>query len=642
MCGIVGVVEYAARQPNVEPDVLIRMSERIAHRGPDDSGWWLSPDRRCGLGFRRLAIIDLSAAGHQPMSTPDGRLTIVFNGEIYNHLELRRELESLGYRYRSRTDTETILYGYQEWGERIFEKMHGMWALAIWDDQRGELLCARDRIGKKPFYWWHRDGRLIFASEIKAILAHPAVERDIEWEELPNYLCFSMTSHERTLFRGVAKLPPAHILRLRADGTTELVRYWAPRSLPELQSITPTEAEEEILRLLRQAIADRMMSDVPFGVFLSGGLDSSINVALMAELMDRPVETFTVGYRDEERYNEHTYARQISRLFSTNHHEVLITERDALPLLETMVWHEDEPNGDPVCIPLYFLSQLTRSRGTIVVQVGEGSDEQFVGYPWMLREWRFGRTWWRYYHWLPRPLRSALYVIAKPFFQQRGAYRALDYVRRAADGDPLYWGGAVDIPPTYLELLFGRQWSDYARLPKMYARRLHAETAQVLPNPTLLQRMVWYEFHHRLPELLLMRVDKITMAHSIEARVPFLDYRLVEFTLNLPDTIRIADGTTTKVLLKRAAERILPHHIVYRKKQGFAAPIDEWMRTVWYDYARQTILDSYFVRSGIFSRFAVQHLFYLLRSKQRRLGKSIYTLLNLALWHRRFFESRTI
>lgn len=637
MCGIVGIVEYAAHEPLIREELLERMSSVIAHRGPDDWGIWISQHRRCGFGFRRLSIIDLSSAGHQPMSTPDGRLTIVFNGEIYNHRALRAELEALGYRYRSRTDTETILYGYDAWGEKVFERMNGMWALALWDEQAQKLICARDRIGKKPLYWWQHNGRFIFASEIKAILEHPAVERDVEWEELPNYLCLSMSSHERTLFRGIRKLPPAHLLVLDTQGNVELRRFWSPRSIPELARIEATDAEEEILRLLRQSVADRMMSDVPFGVFLSGGLDSSINVALMAEQMDRPVETFTVGYRDIERYNEQVYARNISQLFGTHHHEVLISDRDAFPVLETMVWHEDEPNADPVCIPLYFLAELTRQSGTIVIQVGEGSDELFVGYPWMVREWRFGRTWWRYYQWLPQTMRMAFYVIAKPFFQQQGAYRALDYIRRAAASDPLYWGGGADIVPAYLELLFTRAWAQYADLPRRYVRQLTNNAMGVFHRPTLLQQMIWYELQHRLPELLLMRVDKITMAHSIEARVPFLDYRLVEFALNLPDQVRLPDRKTPKLLLKRAAERILPRDIIYRPKQGFAAPIDEWMRTVWYDYAKQTILDSYFVRSGIFSRFAIQHLFYLHRQKQHRLGKSLYTLLNLALWHRRFF-----
>ncbi len=637
MCGIVGVVEYAAHEPNLSEELLERMSATIAHRGPDDAGTWIAPSRRCGFGFRRLAIIDLSSAGHQPMSTPDGRLTIVFNGEIYNHRELRAKLESLGYRYRSRSDTETILYGYDAWGERIFELMHGMWALAIWDEDAQQLLCARDRIGKKPLYWWHRDGRFVFASEIKAILEHPTIEREVEWEELPNYLCFSMTSHRRTLFRGIMKLPPAHLLRLGRDGTLVMERYWQPGVRADAVSMTPIEAEREILRLLRQAIADRMMSDVPFGVLLSGGLDSSLNVALMAELMDRPVETFTVGYHDVPRYNEHEYARIVSKRFGTNHHEVLIGEQQAWPLLETMVWHEDEPNGDPVCIPLYFLAQLTRQSGTVVVQVGEGSDEQFIGYPWLLREWKFGKRWWRAYHLLPQSMRHALYHITKPVFQSRGWYRALEYVRRAAADDPLYWGGAVDLAPEYLSLLFTRRWAEYTNVPRRYAQELTDAAAHIFPSPTLLQQMVWYEFEHRLPELLLMRVDKLTMAHSVEARVPFLDYRLVEFTMNLPDHVRLLDGKTPKLLLKRAAEHVLPREIVWRPKQGFAAPMDEWMRTVWRDRAKQIILESPFVRNGILSRFGVQHLFYLLEHKRQRVGKSIYLLLNLALWHRRYF-----
>jgi asparagine synthase (glutamine-hydrolysing) len=640
MCGIAGVIDYASVEPKTSHELLRSMSDVIRHRGPDDDGHWLSPDRRCGFAFRRLAIIDLSPAGHQPMATSDERFTIVFNGEIYNHADLRRDLEAKGYTYRSRTDTESLLYGFREYGPELVHKLVGMWALAVWDNERQELFCARDRIGIKPLYYYHRDGKFIFGSEIKSLLQHPDVLARMNLDELPNYLSFSMSSEHSTLFENIHKLPRGHYLKLNRQGEIQIREYWNPLiHFDGFTKLDEAEVIDEIMRLLRQAVKDRMMSDVPFGVFLSGGIDSSVNVALMAELMNRPVDTYSVGFSELEKYNELGYARRVASLFKTNHREILIDHADALPVLEDLVWHEDEPNGDPVCIPLYFLSKLTRESGTIVVQVGEGSDEQFVGYPWMLRDIKFHDRYARPYAALPRPLRAAAYSMVRPAFVGAKQFQALDYLRRVSQGDQVYWGGGVDLTPSHLSYILGRNYSHLARLSSALPERLHARAeAAGGSDIDYVQRIAFYELAHRLPELLLMRVDKMTMANSIEARVPFLDHRLVEFTMTIPRSIKIPNPGVTKHLLKKAVESILPSDIIYRPKQGFAAPMPEWFRGPWYSYCESTLLNSPLVKQSIFDGDAIKSLLAAHKSGKRNFGKSLYALVNLALWHRRFID----
>ncbi len=642
MCGIAGIVEYGAAERTISHALLQRMSDVIAHRGPDDEGQWLSRACNAGFAFRRLAIVDLSPNGHQPMTTPDGRFTIVFNGEIYNHRTLRAELERKGYRYRSQSDTETLLYGYAEWGADLLEKLVGMWGLAIWDEDRQELFCARDRIGIKPLYYTQQQGRFLFASEIKSLFQHPAISATMNAAELPNYLSLSMTGRS-TLFQGIHKLPPAHWLKLRLDGTTEMREYWNVTYGIGTQPTFESEEEirQELMRLLRQAVKDRMMSDVPFGVFLSGGIDSSTNVALMAELMNRPVDTFSVGFKELEQYNEMHYARRVATLFGTNHHEILIDHNDALEVFESLAWHEDEPNGDPVCIPLNFVSKLTRASGTIVVQVGEGSDEQFAGYSWMHRDLRFYHGLWRMYAALPKALRLSIYALVKPLFLSQQHYLALDYLRRGTEGDALYWGGALDLTPVHLQMLFTPRFRHHSHDAATFVATLHADALQRLPKADYLQQMAYIEFAHRLPELLLMRVDKISMAHGLEARVPFLDHRLVEFTMTLPERVKVpryaAQGGETKHLLKKAVETLLPHDIIYRKKQGFAAPVSEWFRKPLRSYWESEVFASPLV-GEVFDREALRHFFTTHTSGKRHFGKSLYTILNLVLWHKRYIR----
>lgn len=637
MCGIAGIVEYNVNSKQINQEILEKMSNVIVHRGPDSDGHWLSPERDCGLAFRRLAIIDLSEAGNQPMVSSDGRYSIVFNGEIYNHLEVRKELEAAGYSYHSRSDTETILNGYAHWGKDVVKKIHGMWAFAIWDDQKKELFCSRDRIGKKPFYYLHQNGRFIFGSEIKSILQHPSVSVELNEEEIPNYLNFGMSSNKSSLFRNIKKIPMSHCLTLK-KGEIEIERYWTPFAQAEnYREISEKDATDEILRLLKLAVNDRMMSDVPFGVFLSGGIDSSLNVALMAELMNRPVDTFTVGFKELEKYNELKYARIIADRYKTNHHEILIDDKDAFPILQELTWHEDEPNADPVCIPLWFLSKLTRDSGTIVIQVGEGSDEQFVGYPWMMREYNFFRTYWKFFISLPQPIRKVVFHSIKPLLMNFNL-QILEYFRRATYGEELYWGGASIYSPSHFELLLSEKYQSYKSIPSEHAGLLHQQAFSQKMDADFLQRILYVELSERLSEILLMRVDKIGMAHSIEARVPFLDYRLVEFTMSLRPELKTPDHKTTKHLLKKAVEPILPHEIIYRRKQGFWAPVNEWLRNQWFDYANDKLTNSKLLNGGMFNKNYINQLLVNHKNGKQQNGLKLFTLLELSLWHERFFE----
>lgn len=638
MCGIAGIVDLSSNQNKLNHNLLKKMSDVIIHRGPDSEGQWVSEDNKCGLAFRRLAIIDLSANGAQPMHTPDGRYSIVFNGEIYNHSLIREELMRLGYKYHSGTDTETILFGYKEYGEEVLEKFVGMWGFAIWDNEKKELFASRDRIGVKPFYYYYKDGLFLFGSEIKSILEHPSVSRELNLDELPNYLNYGMSSKYESLFKNIKKLPSGHKLKLNSDGVIHIERYWSPLTEnSNFITLSQTEIQTEVMRLLRQSVKDRMMSDVPFGVFLSGGIDSSVNVALMAELMDRPIDTYTVGFKELEDFNELGYARQISKLFKTNHHEVLIDQNDAFPILEDLAWHEDEPNADPVCIPLYFLSKLTRESGTTVIQVGEGSDEQFMGYKWMMQGYEFYNSYWKYYSSLPSAIKTATFHLAKPFFKMVNHNLALDYLRRASFGEEFNWSGVSIFSPSHLEDMLEPKYHKYKMNPAIYGNGLHKEAFGLRKNSDYLQRILFIELQQRLAEILLMRVDKIGMAHSLEARVPFLDHRLVEFTMTIPPNQKNYEKGTTKYILKKAVEDILPHDIIYRKKMGFAAPVDNWMRNYWYEYVKDVFTNSKFAKENILNKEYILTLLERHKLGKTNQGDKLYSLLNLHLWYGRFF-----
>ena len=644
MCGICGVWEYGASEGSVEPSLLVRMRDEMTHRGPDDSGELIFDERRGGFGFRRLSIIDLSPAGHQPMRGCDdgarARTWLVFNGEIYNHEKLRAGLEQRGHRYSSRTDSETILHLYEERGLDFIHDIEGDYAIAIWDAHEEQLVLVRDRIGVKPLYFYHRDGRFVFASEIKAILQHPAVTPDIDEQQLYHYLTFLTTPAPATLFRDIQKLPAGHVLILKRDGSVDIKRYWDALPPSHLPDASEADHRAEILRLLRDSIRKRMMSDVPFGVFLSGGVDSSANVALMSELMTRPVETFTVGFSDAEYLNELDSARRIAKQFGTNHHEVIISEKEMHEFLPSLVFHQDEPIGDPVCVPLYYVSKLARDSGTIVVQVGEGSDEIFSGYENYVRHLRIYESFWRHAEALPRGLRRAFSNLSRPALEATGRKRAaIELIRRLGADEPLFWGGAVvydeSFKPRVLSQRMRKRMNGLSSLPVVEQYLNHIERER--PDSDFLARMTYLELKLRLPELLLMRVDKITMATSVEARVPFLDHHLVEYALGLPRSLKV-QGVTGKHILKRALEEILPHDLLYERKRGFGAPVREWFREGlggWFDehlmnstMRKRDLLDYEFV-----GRMLSEH-----RSGRRDWGFHLWALLNLSLWYERWID----
>src|SRR5256714_818581 len=418
MCGICGVWEYGAARGDVGRELLVSMRDTMMHRGPDDAGDLVFDDGRGGFGFRRLSIIDLSEAGHQPMHGCDDRTWLVFNGEIYNHAQLRESLEQRGHVYRSRTDSETILHLYEERGLDFVQGIEGDFAIAIWDANHERLVLARDRAGVKPLYFYQKDGRFIFASEIKAILQHTAVTAEVNEEALYHYLTFLTTPAPRTLFRGIQKIPAGHLLVIEPSGEARMTRSWDPMPPEWAPMASEEEHQQRILDLLRESIRKRMMADVPFGVFLSGGVDSSANVALMSELMTQPVRTFTVGFHDAEELNELDAARALSKRFATDHHEVIIGREDMQRFLHELVFHQDQPIADPVCVPLYYVSELARDSRTIVVQVGEGSDEIFGGYDWFGTYLRLEERFWRYARRPPLAARRAAAAVAGPFARQ--------------------------------------------------------------------------------------------------------------------------------------------------------------------------------------------------------------------------------
>ncbi len=630
MCGLCGVLSVGQASAPVHEGDLRAMAAAIAHRGPDAEGFYLSPDARLGFGFRRLSIIDL-ATGDQPMANEDGSVWLVFNGEIYNHGDHRPSLEARGHTYRSHADSEAIVHLYEEYGPDCVHHLRGMFAFALWDARRRRLLLARDRVGVKPLYYTSAPGHLLFASEIKALLAHPLVTPRLDDDALALYLTFAATPAPRTLFEGVRKLAAGHRLLVDADtGTQTLERYWEPRPDPGLRGrrLSPEEYVERLEQAVRESIRLRMMSDVPYGAFLSGGVDSSLNVALMAELADRPVSTFSVAIQDDARSDELAQAREVARRYGTRHHEVVIGEREFLDYIPRLAWHQDEPLADPVCVPLHHVSEEARRSGTKVVQVGEGADELFSGYRGYAFFADFHRRVWRPYRWLPQAVRRTAWQLAAPVLSSDRS----DVLERASRDGELYWGGAVAFYDTHKRRLIG---DDPAG--RELVRTLYAEVDGAHPGASQLDRMIGIELRQRLPELLLMRVDKITMGSSIEARVPYLDHRLVELALAIPADVKYRDGVT-KWVLKRVAERVgLQRALVARPKQGFCGSATNMLTPRLLEHAEARIVESPLARER-FNLGYVRRLFEEQRARIEDHSFRLWTLWNLVEWHACWLE----
>ena len=666
MCGITGILETTSSQ-GVDSLLLGRMRDAMVHRGPDGEGIWTSDDKGVGLAHRRLAIVDLSAKASQPMSDGDGKAWITFNGEIYNHLTLRRDLEQAGRKFKTdHSDTEVLIHGFLEWGiDGLLERLEGMFAFAIWDCQNRKLILARDRIGIKPLYFTNSNGRFLFASEIKAILIDPAVERDIDPQALNHFLSFMVAPAPLTMFKGIFKLPAAHLMEVSAGGKMSFRRYWDP--VPgqgidpaEIKGLSPAELESfytcGIRSRLEQAIEKRMMSDVPFGVFLSGGIDSSANVALMSQLMDRPVDTFTVGFKDYQHLNELEYANRIARDFKTNHHEVLIDESDMTGYLDNLVHHQDEPIADWVCIPLYFVSKLAKDSGVTVVQVGEGSDEQFCGYDSYMTYLNMYRKFWDGYMKTPDSLRKMIGGGAEFLSSLTPRFdKFSETLSRAGKNQEFFWSGANAFWNVHKRRVLhdSTTTSDLAELAEagldvsgINERDSGAVISAFLepfdknhPGQDHLTRMAYSELRLRLPELLLMRVDKIGMSTSIEARVPFLDHKLVEFTMDIPMEWKIKDGVT-KYLLKKALADLLPDEILYRQKMGFAAPMTQWLRGDFGHRAEAAVLGSPLMERGFLNRDHIAQKFCDHMTGRQDNALHLWTLFNLTSWYDHWIAGR--
>jgi asparagine synthase (glutamine-hydrolysing) len=662
MCGIAGIYCYNS-QYRVEEKILTQMRDTMMHRGPDGGANWIAADRRVGLAHRRLSIIDLSTAASQPMPNEDETVWVIFNGEIYNHLGLRRELSAVGHRFRTdHSDTEVIVHGYEQWGiAGLLERMEGDYGIALWDCRKESLFLVRDHIGVKPLYFSLQDGMILFASEIKAIVAHPAVERDVDPMAMYHYLSFLTTPAPLTMFKGVFKLPAGHYLEIGKTGAFRATRYWDAvpgRGIPrqDIAGLDWPAREQYYIRGIRErltsAVEKRMMSDVPFGVFLSGGIDSSTNVALMSRYMDRPVDTFTVGFKDYKHLNELAEAELVARQFKTNHHQVLIDEHDMRDYLDDLIHYQDEPIADWVCIPLYFVSKLAKDSGVTVVQVGEGSDEQFCGYASYMGYLDLYRKYWQpFRHFLPTPLQRAVAGMAGWAAGMRPALEVYaDIIDRASRNREHFWSGAtvfwdilkkqLVVPGSIHPSTMPAELLESGLLPCSYLepdtfniiRSFNEQIDQGHPGQDVLTRMIYNEFKLRLPELLLMRVDKVAMSVSLEARVPFLDHHLVEYTMDIPMADKV-HGNTAKYLLKKAVEGLIPDKIIYRKKMGFGAPMSQWIGG---DFGRQveaSLMSSRLLDCGFFNRDYIANLFKEHHTGRRDNSLYIWTLFNLTAWY---------
>jgi asparagine synthase (glutamine-hydrolysing) len=628
MCGITGVMQFE-EGVRVEPEALRQMCAAMVHRGPDDEGIYTAGS--VGIGMRRLSIVDL-ASGHQPLSNEDGSVWIVFNGEIYNHTSLGEKLRSRGHQYRTHSDTETIIHLYEEYGPDCVQHLRGMFAFAIWDARRQRLFIARDRLGIKPLYYQLTSQRIIFGSEIKVILAFSGSGARFDRAVLPEYLAFGYLSEEQTFYSGIRKLMPGHWMEVGASGQVRIERYW---DLPVTQDEPPRPESyyiETYRAMLEQAVEGHLMSDVPLGVFLSGGVDSSAVAALMTKIRRAPVETFSVGYT-EDAYSELPYARAVAKHLNSLHHEVHVSQQDFFDSLPHLIWHEDEPIVWPSSVPLYFVAQLAHERVKVVL-TGEGADETLAGYS------RYAFTlknvaWDRIYRQIiPEAIRSGVRgSIADSAWINATIRRKLSHTFLARNGDS--WASF------YFDNFFSAfSESDQAGLLTDEVLKecaagtayRHVQEYWEHSSGEMLQRLLYTDIKTYLVEL-LMKQDNMSMAASVESRVPFLDHPLVEFATNIPQKLQLG-GFTGKRILKKAVEDLLPHSILYRTKLGFPTPWSRWLAGPQLDVIRKLLLEPRSIDRELFQRSAVERLFEEHRSGYCDHYDRIWRLLNLELWHR--------
>ena len=636
MCGIVGVLNYSKTNAIITDDMITLMRDTMVHRGPDDAGIYIGPDKKVGLGHRRLSIIDLSPAGHQPMCNEDKAIWITYNGEIYNHLDLRAQLERKGHRYRSRTDTETIIHAYEEWGIECISKLDGMFAFALWDSKKEILYLVRDRIGVKPVFYTQIYGQFIFASEIKAILQYPSIPKELNRKAFYHYLTFLTTPCSDTLFSGISKLEPGHFIRVNREGVAK-VRYWdiADYILREENNGTELDWIEHSRILVQKAVGKRMMSDVPFGVFLSGGVDSSTNVALMSQLTGLSVNTFSIAYEGDRKHNELGYAQTVARLFRTNHREIVVDAREFEETFTLLASTLDLPMSDPNTPLMYILSQHTKSSGVTVVQVGEGGDEVFCGYSSYLRILNDYKYIWQHYDRLPGYMKKIISKMSLLAPIKRNSLAEMFI--RAGTPFTVPWRGIHG----YGEVKKRQLLADRDLDPEDNSYDVFRSYCEQIHFPSVdnfLKKMLLLEFRLRLPELILPRVDNPTMAASVEARVPFLDPEVILYGLSLPRAVKMKDGEM-KYILKKSMEPLLPKEILYRPKIGFGMMLMDFFKSGFIRSALHELISSK-MYNDLFNMNTVKKIAHDHMVGRRDSSFQVWTLVAFMMWHRRWlYES---
>ncbi len=652
MCGLTGFIQFKG-QDKLGIKQLCKMNDAIEHRGPDGEGYflggsttWIKEQKNAfanlsnrtapvfqellgtapniGLAHRRLSIIDLSEKASQPMTVRENDLWIVFNGEIYNHQEIREELKNIGADFLTdHSDTEVILQAYKMWGIEAIHRFRGMFAIVLVDMRTQKIYFVRDRIGVKPLYYSWNENTLLFGSEIKALLKSLPSLPNLCRQSVYDYMTFLTVPAPHTMYEGILKLPAGHWMELDFAGNYKLREYWDPLDgIEKNRANSSADWQKSILDDLKTSVRYRMVSDVPVGVFLSGGIDSSANAVLFSEqAKNTKVKTFTVGYSGSITHkNEFPYAKKMADLIHSDHHERTIEQSELLEFLPKMAFHQDEPLADPVCIPLYFISKLARENGVTVCQVGEGSDELFIGYSDWITKYKlqkFGN--------LPIPNFFKKSVHGALEGMHLSTSTAREFLRRDSRSLPVFWSGAEAFTEVEKNQLFRSDFVKENKLkkPDEYIRSLHDQFLQRAPENSICDWMSYADLKLRLPELLLMRVDKMTMACGLEARVPFLDHRFVQMAFQIPEDIKIK-GMECKGILKKSVEAILPKEIIYRKKQGFSAPVTEWLSDALGGVVESSIWD--FQReTNMFNEEALHHF---LRIKHR----GVWNLFNLAIW----------
>lgn len=623
MCGICGKLLFDS-QAGVPPELVKSMADAMVHRGPDDAGYYVCEN--AGLGFRRLAIIDL-AGGHQPLSNEDQTVWIVFNGEIYNYRELRKDLVNRGHLFRTHSDTEVIVHLYEELGERCVEKLRGMFGFAIWDRRHRSLLLARDRVGIKPLYYALSSTGIVFASEIKAILADPAIRAEVDPAIIDRFLTYYYVPGQQTLFRGIQKLEPGTTLTVR-EGNCRKRKYWDLDFTPA--RIRQKQAEEQLAGILEECAGLHMIADVPVGFLLSGGVDSTAMLGFAADKTDQRLSSYTIGFADACVTDERPYARIAARRYGSEHHETTISARQFADFLPGYVAHMEEPVCEPPAIALYYISRVAKDFVKVLIS-GEGGDEAFAGY-----------SNYRNLVWVERAKR-----IAGPFAGRlsalarfSGSAKIKKYAAHFSSRPESYYYSRTSSPFHFFnaaaDRFYTREFAGRVRKDDSAAvtRRLHASAAEY----DSLSRMLYVDTKTWLPDDLLIKADKMTMANSIELRVPLLDHKVLEFAAGLPSNFKVR-GLTTKYIAKKTLRQRVPREILERKKAGFPVPYDGWLRHELRDSVREVLLDSKTLCRGYFQRAAIESL---LESNDQTGGypKEVFSLVVLELWHREFIDRR--